>query len=89
MAETWAVIGILAAGQLGIFFYLGARIDALGIGLGNRIDALASRMDTRFNAVDTRFNAVDTRFNAVDARLDALTARIDAHLVEHARRRAR
>lgn len=44
---AWAAIGLLAVaifGIFGMFFYLAAKIDALGDRLDGRIDAIGSRL---------------------------------------------
>jgi hypothetical protein len=57
---AWSALGLLAAAVLamfGMFFYLGARIDAQGQSLGARIDALGARLDSRLDAIEARLDA--------------------------------
>lgn len=58
-AAVWTAIGLLAATSLGTLFYLGSRIDALGVSLGARIDALSARID-----------GLGARIDALGARID-------------------
>jgi hypothetical protein len=47
---AWAALGLLGVAlfaMIGMFFYLGARIDHLG----DRMDGLSARMDARFDAL--------------------------------------
>jgi hypothetical protein len=69
-AVTWAALGILAAGQLGTLFYLGAKLDGLGGTLGSRIDSLATRLDARIDAQTSR--------------IDQVSAQMAQHLERHA-----
>jgi hypothetical protein len=53
---AWGALGLLGAAlfaMIGMFFYLGARIDHLG----DRMDGLGARMDARFDALSARLDA--------------------------------
>ena len=53
------------------------KIDALGVVLSTRIDALDETFDRRFGAVDRRFDGIDHRFDGVDRRFDAFDQKFD------------
>ncbi len=91
-AQTWTVIGVLAATMLSAvaamshfaaranheaFGRVLDRIDLLGASLGQRIDELDARLTQRIDELDARLTQ---RIDALDARLtqriDALDARI-------------
>jgi chaperonin cofactor prefoldin len=52
-------------------------IDALGVALSGRIDALAEKFDRRFEAIDRRFEAIDRRFEAIDRRFETIDRKFD------------
>jgi hypothetical protein len=89
---VWTLIGLLAATTFGNLYWLGARIDRLGVGLGTRIDALGARIDglgSRVDGLESRIDGLAGRVDALDAhltaRIDALAARFDEHLSSHRR----
>jgi len=68
-AVAWTAIGLLATTLLWSLYYLGGKIDGLGV-----------RIDARIDGLEARFDALAAR---LDARLDALAWRLDAHLQRH------
>lgn len=80
-AQTWTVIGVLAAGFLGMMTLtstlflrvlraeigsLNVKIDGLRGEVMGEIGGLRSEMNARFEAVDARFETVNTRLNGID-----------------------
>jgi hypothetical protein len=68
-AVAWSAIGLLAATLVGSLFYLGSRIDALGIRLDSRIDNLESSLASRIDHLASR--------------IDSMSLRLDAHIDQH------
>lgn len=79
-AVAWTAIGILAATVLGVLFYQGSRIDALG----GRIDAMGSRLDARIDTQSARIDELAGRTAENTARLETLSAQMAQHLERHA-----
>jgi chaperonin cofactor prefoldin len=72
-AQTWTVIGVLAAtliSSFGLMAKFGTRL------LQQSIGRVLDQIELRFNALDYRFEALDYRFEAIDQRFDALEARL-------------
>lgn len=70
---AWTALGLLAIavfGMFGVFFYLGARVDATN----DRLDGLRDSLGQR----------IDTLGGRLDARLDSLSAQLQAHIERHA-----
>jgi hypothetical protein len=83
-AATWSAMGLLAAGMLGTLFYLGSRIDALGVRLDARIDALAREIRGQGARLDARIDALAGEIRGQGARLDAISDRLAVHIERHA-----
>lgn len=65
---AWTALGLLSASLLamfGMFFYLGAKIDAL-----------AGRLDSRIDGISTRIDGISAR---LDALIDQFAAHIADH----------
>lgn len=70
---AWTALGLLAVavfGMFGVFFYLGARIDATN----DRIDSLNDSLSARIDGLGAR----------LDARIDSLAGQLQAHVERHA-----
>jgi hypothetical protein len=85
MAQTWAVIGIMATAFAAMISFSHRAMTATGRVLAAQLDGLRNEMNARFDAVDQRFDAVDHRFDgaerrfaAVDQRFDRLEAQVEA-----------
>ena len=76
-AQTWTVIGLLAATLFAVLFYLGAKIDSLGSSVNGRIDGLSSRVDT-----------LSERMSAQGLELSRAIYEVAGKLDEHLRRHA-
>lgn len=76
MVVAWATLGVLAATLVASFFYLGSKIDALGVELRGAIAAQGARLDARIDAVGADLGS---RIDALTARVDGLNARLDDH----------
>ncbi|NEN05222.1 hypothetical protein G3T36_04990 [Diaminobutyricibacter tongyongensis] len=85
-AQTWTVIGVLAAtliGTCGLMARFATNLLQQSIGrVLDQIDALDQRIEARFTGLDYRFELIDRRFEMIDHRFEALevrlTERIDA-----------
>jgi hypothetical protein len=83
-AQAWTAIGLLAATLLGVLFYLGNRIDALGSEMRGQFQAQGSRID----AVSARTDALTVRVEELGVQLGdriyELAVKLDDHLRRHA-----
>ena len=80
MAATWTAIGLLTTILLGLFVYLGSKIDGLGTSLAARIDALNHDLGARIDALDARLSA---RIDGLSTRIDEMSARLADHVGNH------
>ena len=88
-AQTWTVIGVLAATLIGTCGLM-ARFatNLLQQSIGRVLDQLEARfngLDYRFESLGHRFEAIDQRFEALDHRFEALDHRfvaLEARLAE-------
>ncbi len=87
-AQAWTAIGILAATLLGVLFYLGNRIDALGSEMRSQFQAQGARFDSRIDSMSARIDALNERVEEqgrqLGNRIYELAVKLDDHLRWHA-----
>ncbi|MGH2729053.1 MAG: hypothetical protein ACRDJI_00430 [Actinomycetota bacterium] len=90
-AQAWTAIGLLAATLLGSHFYLGNRIDNLGMELRTELRAQGARIDAqgaRIDAQGARFDALSAQIHEqgimLGNRLYDIAVKLDDHLRRHA-----
>ena len=90
-AQTWTVIGLLAATLFGALIYIGGRIDGLSSEMNSRFDGLSGRIDGLSSEMNSRFDGLSGRIDGLSSRIDGLSSevreqgsRIEEHLRWHA-----
>lgn len=72
-AQTWTVIGLLAATLFGTLIYIGGRIDGL-----------SSEMNSRFDGLSGRIDGLSSRIDGLSSEVREQGSRIEEHLRWHA-----
>jgi outer membrane murein-binding lipoprotein Lpp len=83
-AQTWTVIGLLAATLLGTLIYIGGRIDGISARIDSQSAQLNARIDGLSSEMNARFDGLSTRIDGLSTRVDALTAEMHEHMRWHA-----